>query len=99
MKEKPSAAASVPSDSEDRRLPASRRDPAARRASVARFLSRHRLEDFHQVLQLLAVAVFGPNATVVPHLRRAGGSERLTFVVDAADPSATVRYEEFLPRE
>jgi hypothetical protein len=57
------------------------------------------LDDFHRVLAALAEVVFGPDATVVPHLRRATSGPRLTFVVDAADPSASVRYDEFLPRE
>src|SRR5262245_26914960 len=69
------------------------------RSAVARFLSHHRLDDFHRLLAALADAVFGPDATVVPHLRRVNGNPRLTFVVDAADPSASVRYADFLPRE
>jgi hypothetical protein len=85
--------------SEERRAPASQRDGAAARADVARYMSRHRLEDLHRVLQLIAMAVFGAEATVVPHLRGVGVERRLTFVVDAADPSATVRYVDFLPRE
>jgi hypothetical protein len=87
------------SPSEERRASASQRDGAGARADVARYISRHRLEELHRVLQLIAMAVFGSDATVVPHLRGAGAKRRITFVVDAADPSATVRYAEFLPRE
>lgn len=71
----------------------------APRTDVARFITRHRLEPFHRALWGLAVAVFGSEATVVPHLRTVGGRRRLTFVVDAADPKATVDYADFLPRE
>lgn len=66
---------------------------------AARFIARHRLELFHRALWGVAVAVFGEGATVVPHLRTVNGRRRLTFVVDAADPSAAVNYGEFLPRE
>ena len=69
------------------------------RNDTARFMTRHRLEPFHRALWTLAVAVFGEEATVVPHLRTVGGRRRLTFVVDAADPSASLDYEHFLPRE
>jgi len=71
----------------------------ARRAAVNRAITRQRLEEFHQVLGGLAVAVFGEQATVVAHLRVASGREWLTFVVDAADPTSVVQYDEFLPRE
>jgi hypothetical protein len=47
----------------------------------------------------LAIAVFGEQATVVAHLRVSSGREWLTFVVDAADPTSVVQYDEFLPRE
>ena len=73
--------------------------PVARRAAVKRAIARHRLEDFHQMLSGLAVAVFGEQATVVAHLRTSSGREWLTFFVDAADPASVVQYEEFLPRE
>ncbi len=73
--------------------------PVARRAAVKRAIARHRLEDFHETLAGLAIAVFGEQATVVAHLRGAGGREWLTFVVDAADPASVVQYEDFLPRE
>jgi hypothetical protein len=66
---------------------------------VKRAISRQRLEDFHQTLNGLAISVFGEQATVVAHLRVSAGREWLTFVVDAADPSSVVQYEEFLPRE
>ena len=69
------------------------------RNDTARYIARHRLEPFHKALWGLAVAVFGEGATVVPHLRAVGGRKRLTFVVDAADPSASMDYEHFLPRE
>ena len=69
------------------------------RNDTARYIARHRLESFHRALWTLAVAVFGEEATVVPHLRSLRGRKRLTFVVDAADPSAGVDYEHFLPRE
>ena len=71
----------------------------ARRAAVHRAIGRLRLEDFHKTLNGLAIAVFGEKATVVAHLRTSAGREWLTFVVDAADPTSVVRYEEFLPRE
>ena len=73
--------------------------PVARRAAVHRAIARDRLEDFHQTLSGLAIAVFGEQATVVAHLRTTGGREWLTFVVDAADPASVVQYEDFLPRE
>ena len=69
------------------------------RNDAARYIARHRLEPFHRALWTLAVAVFGEQATVVPHLRTLRGQRRLTFVVDAADPSASMDYEHFLPRE
>jgi hypothetical protein len=69
------------------------------RNDVQRFMTRHRLEPFHRALWTLAVGVFGESATVVPHMRTVSGRKRLTFVVDAADPSASVDYEQFLPRE
>jgi hypothetical protein len=69
------------------------------RTEVAQYIARHRLEPFHRALFGLAVAVFGPDATVVPHMRTIGGKRRLTFVVDAADAAASVDYSAFLPRE
>jgi hypothetical protein len=54
---------------------------------------------FERALGGLAVAVFGDEATVVPHLRANGKRQQLVFVVDAADPSANVDYAAFLPRE
>jgi hypothetical protein len=47
----------------------------------------------------LAVTVFGEQATVVAHLRTSSGREWVTFVIDAADPTSVVQYEDFLPRE
>ena len=73
--------------------------PLARRAAVKRAITRQRLEDFQKILGGLAVAVFGEQATVVAHLRVSSGREWLTFVVDAADPTSVVQYDEFLPRE
>ena len=70
-----------------------------RRAAVTRYMVRHQMDGFHQMLSALAAAVFGPQSTVVPHLRTVSGRKRLTFVVDAADPTACVDYAEFLPRE
>jgi hypothetical protein len=66
---------------------------------VALYITRHRLEPFHRALAGLAVAVFGADATVVPHMRTVSGKRRLTFVVDAADPAASYDYSAFLPRE
>jgi hypothetical protein len=71
----------------------------APRIAAAQYVSRHRLETFHQALTVVAAAAFGPDATVVPHLRRNGRRMQLVFVVDAADPVATVDYAAFLPRE
>ena len=71
----------------------------ARRAAVGRAIGRHRLEDFQKTLAGLAIAVFGQQATVVAHLRNSSGREWLTFVVDAADPTSVMQYEDFLPRE
>ena len=51
------------------------------------------------MLAQLAHTVFGPRATVVAHIRRHGGQDYLAYVVDAADPSAAVRYDAFMPRE
>lgn len=75
------------------------RQTVARRAAVKRAITRQRLEEFHKVIGGLAVAVFGEQATVVAHLRVSSGREWLTFVVDAADPTSVVQYDEFLPRE
>ncbi|MDF1502789.1 hypothetical protein [Roseisolibacter sp. H3M3-2] len=69
------------------------------RLAAAQYVSRHRLEPFYRALGGLAIAVFGPDATVVPHLRREGRRQRLTFVVDAASPEATLDYAAFLPLE
>ena len=69
------------------------------RVAAAQYVARHRLEAFERALGGLAVAVFGSEATVVPHLRANGNRQHLVFVVDAADPSANVDYAAFLPRE
>ncbi|GJG87753.1 hypothetical protein tb265_29340 [Gemmatimonadetes bacterium T265] len=79
-----------------RRVVGSERNP---RVAAAQFVARYRLEPFHRALSGLAVAVFGADATVVAHLRADGRKQRLTFVVDAADPQAGLDYAQFLPRE
>ena len=81
----------------ERRQPG--RGLVARRVAVQRAIARQRLEDLQETLGGLAVAVFGEQATVVAHLRKSGGREWVTFVVDAADPASVVQYEDFLPRE
>ena len=81
---------------EERRGPG---QSVARRAAVQRAIGRQRLDEFQKTLSGLAIAVFGEQATVVPHLRVSSGREWVTFVVDAADPTSVVQYEEFLPRE
>src|SRR5207253_8240492 len=43
------------------------------RTDVAQYVARNRLEPFHRALWGLAVAVFGDDATVVPHLRTVAG--------------------------
>lgn len=73
--------------------------PVARRVAVGRAIGRHRLEDFQHILTGLAIAMFGQQATVVPHLRTSSGRQWVTFVIDAADPTSVVQYEDFLPRE
>lgn len=80
----------------EHRVPGSGRNP---RVAAAQFVARHRLEAFERALGGLAVAVFGPDATVVPHMRATRRGPQLTFVVDAADPTAGVDYAAFLPRE
>jgi hypothetical protein len=79
-----------------RRVLGTERNP---RVVAAQYVARHRLDGFERTLAGLAVSVFGPEATVVPHLRANGRRQQLTFVVDAADPSANVDYMAFLPRE
>lgn len=79
-----------------RRVPGAPRNP---RLEAAQYVARHRMEPFERSLYGLAVSVFGPEATVVAHLRRSRGRPQLTFVVDAADASARVDYAGFLPRE
>ena len=73
--------------------------PVARRVAVGRAIGHHRLDDFQHTLAGLAIAVFGQQATVVPHLRTSSGRQWVTFVIDAADPASVVHYEDFLPRE
>lgn len=68
-------------------------------AAAAQYVVRHRLEAFERALGGLAAAVFGPEASVVPHLRANGRRRQLVFVVDAADPTANVDYTAFLERE
>jgi hypothetical protein len=95
--------AAIPQPRRDERGFQERRNLAGRavrrRAAVSRAIGRLRLEDFQNTLSGLAIAVFGEQATVVPHLRTSSGREWVTFVVDAADPASVVQYEEFLPRE
>lgn len=79
-----------------RRVLGSGRNP---RVAAAMFVARHRLEPFQRAIEGLAIAVFGDEATVVPHLRAEGLKQRLTFVIDAADPQASIDYAQFLPRE
>lgn len=79
-----------------RRVLGSERNP---RVAAAQFVARHRLDAFQRALAGLAVSVFGAEATVVAHLRAEGRKQRLTFVVDAADPQASIDYARFLPRE
>lgn len=69
------------------------------RLAAAQYVARHRLEPFYRALGGLAIAVFGGEATVVPHLRQDGRYRRLVFVVDAASAEASVDYEAFLPLE
>lgn len=83
-------------DRRARRVPGAPRNP---RVEAALFVARHRLEPFERALYGLAVSVFGQEASVVAHLRRSGGRQQLTFVIDAADPAAGVNYAAFLPRE
>ena len=79
-----------------RRVLGSERNP---RVAAAQYVARYRLEPFVRALSGLAVGVFGAEATVVAHLRFDGRKQRVTFVVDAADPQANVDYAQFLPRE
>ena len=69
------------------------------RLAAAQYVIRHRLEPFYRALGGLAIAVFGSEATVVPHLRQVGRRRRLTFVIDAASPEASLDYAAFLPLE
>lgn len=93
--DRPSAGPDRP-DRRARRLPGAMRNP---RVEAAQFVARHRLGDFERTLYGLAVSVFGEEASVVAHLRQSHGKPQLTFVVDAADPTAGVDYAAFLPRE
>jgi hypothetical protein len=83
----------------DRESDVMRAAAVVRRVKVGRAIGRHRLEDFQQTLAGLAIAVFGEQATVVPHLRTSSGRQWVTFVIGAADPTSVVQYEDFLPRE
>jgi hypothetical protein len=93
--DRPAASGGRP-DRRVRRVPGSARNP---RLAAAQFVARHRLEPFERALGGLAEAVFGPEATVVAHLRASRRGPQLTFVVDAADPEAGVDYAAFVPRE
>jgi hypothetical protein len=68
-------------------------------AEVRRWMRSHDLEPFHELLERLAQAAFGPASTVMPHVRRSRGQRYLVFVVDAACPEAATNYEGFLPLE
>ncbi len=95
----PSGDAPGSSDRPERRRRRVLGSDANPRIAAAQHVARHRLEPFQRALAGLAVSVFGAEATVVAHLRADGRRQRLTFVVDAADPHATVDYAQFLPRE
>jgi hypothetical protein len=98
----PTAATGRPSTEGGRPERRARRVPGAPsnpRVEAAQYVARHRLENFERALYGLAVSVFGQEASVVAHLRRSRGRPQLTFVIDAADPSAGVNYAAFLPRE
>jgi len=96
---KPSTHAPAPGDAAFRERRHGGGGVVARRAAVGRAIGRHRLEDFQTALTGIAVAVFGQQATVVAHLRSASGRQWVTFVVDAADPTSVMQYEDFVPRE
>jgi hypothetical protein len=85
----------------DRRESRSPDDRAELRVRVRRHLRRAGLEPFHQLLSLLAQSHFGPDATVVPHLRgrTPGGQPLMVFVVDAAHPEACADYASFVSAE
>ena len=83
----------------DRRREFDRAARLKRRTALRKFIDKHELSAFGLVLAQLAHNVFGPRATVVAHIRRHEGQEYLAYVVDAADPSAAVRYDAFMPRE
>ena len=68
-------------------------------SQVRRRLRAADLEPFAGLLDKLAKAAFGAEATVVPHLRNYGSRPFLLFVVDAASPEACTHYESFLPLE
>jgi hypothetical protein len=84
---------------EGRRRQFGKAERIRRRTALQKFVDRHDLEMFGQVLAQMAHTVFGPRASVVAHLRRHEDQEYLAYVVDAADPTAAVRYDAFLPRE
>lgn len=71
----------------------------AMRAEVRSWINKHRLEPFVMLLSRIATSSFGPNATVMPHLRRSKGRSRLVVVIDAAFPLAATHYQAFLPLE
>lgn len=87
------------SQSSERRRDYDRATRIRRRTALNKFINQHDLATFGQVLSQLAQTVFGPRSTVVAHLRRHDNDEYIAYVIDAADPSAAVRYEAFLPRE
>lgn len=68
-------------------------------SQVRRRMRAADLDPFAVLLDQLAKAAFGAEATVVPHLRQYGAQPMLLFVVDAACPEACSQYESFLPLE
>ena len=68
-------------------------------SGVRREMERYKLDPFMQLLTQLAQVVFGPSASVMPHLRGRQRQRHLAFVVDAAHPEALSSYEDFLPLE
>ena len=83
----------------ERRADRSLHDKRQYWSGVRREIERYKLEPFLQLLTRLAQVVFGPSATVMPHLRGRQRQRHVAFIVDAAHPEALASYEEFLPLE
>lgn len=66
-------------------------------STVRREVERLKLEPFLQAVTELAGAIFGPAATVMPHLRGRDAGRQVIFVVDAAHPETIAGYDSFLP--